>query len=94
MLPTILSVINYKKLNSSAKVLWIKLFIRYEYQPFSGAYEEMSGEVDVKKFTVRAQIAKLKDVNAIDVTAFFEKGAQGQSGNTYRLINPKDWNNA
>jgi len=84
----------YNGLNSSAKLLWIKLYLMYGYDHFSGAYEEMAGEVDVKKFTVRAQIAKLKDVNAIDVTAFFEKGAQGQSGNTYRLIDPKDWNNA
>jgi hypothetical protein len=93
-LPTIMSVVNYKKLNSSAKILWIKLFAQYGYESFSGAYEEMADEVASRRWTVRAQIWKLQDANAIDVTSYYEKGAVGQSGNTYRLINPKDWKNA
>ena len=93
-LPTIMSVVNYKKLNSSTKILWIKLFDLYGYKSFSGAYEEMADEVTSRRWTVRAQIWKLQEVNAIDVTSYYEKGAVGQSGNTYRLINPKDWKNA
>lgn len=94
MLPTIIQVINHKKLNSSAKILWIKLFIKYGYEPFSGAYEEMAEEVSSKRWTVRAQVWKLQDFNAVFVSSYYEKGAVGQVGNTFHLIDPRDWHNA
>lgn len=91
MLPTILKVVNYKKLNSSAKILWIKLFVKYKYEDFSGAYEEMADEVAGKRWTVRAQVWKLQAANAISTTSYYEKGVRGSLGNTYRLVDPKDW---
>lgn len=94
MLPTILKVVNYKKLNSSAKILWIKLFVKYKYEDFSGAYEEMADEVFGKRWAVRAQVWKLQAANAIVAIRYYEKGSKGALGNTYRLIDPKDWINA
>ena len=85
MLPTIIQVINHKKLNSSAKILWIKLFIKYGYEPFSGAYEEMAGEVASKRWTVRAQVWKLQDVNAVFVSSYYEKALLGRLGIHFAL---------
>ena len=91
MLATIITAINHEGLSAPAKILWIKLFYKYGYEEFSGTYEEMAEEVGSLRWTVRDQIWKLQRANAVNVKDYFEKGYVGQMGNTYRFINPKDW---
>ena len=85
----------YGGLNSSNKLLWIKLYLMYGYDYFSGSYEEMAKEVNSKRYTVRAQIWLLKEVGAIETEDYYySDGQRGQAGQTFRLIDPKGWKNA
>ena len=87
-LHTILTVVHDMGLGSSAKILWIKLFDKYGYKPFSGTYEEMAEEVFSKRYTVRAQVAALREIGAIDVKQYYE---QANAGCTFTLIDPYEW---
>lgn len=88
---TMMKVVHHEDLGSSAKILWLKLFERYGYESFSGHYEEMAEEVGSKRYTVRAQIWQLKDAGAIDVEPYYEGEKKGNSGQTFKLINPNKW---
>jgi len=90
MLETILSVVYNSGLGSSAKLLWIMLYDRYKYTPFSGTYEEMADEVHSNRYTVRAQIAQLREIGAVETSNHYETG---NAGNEFRLIPPEKWNN-
>jgi len=86
-------VIFYNGLNSSTKLLWIKLYLMYGYDHFSGSYEEMAEEVHSKRYTVRAQTWILKEAGAIETEDYYHSdGQNGQAGQTFRLIDPKKWN--
>jgi len=88
MIDTILKVVHNTGLGSSAKILWIKLFERYKYETFYGTYEEMSDEVQSKRYTVRAQVSALRDVGAIETGNHYETG---NAGNTFKLVEPNRW---
>ena len=90
MLNTILLVVYHLGLGSSAKLLWIMLYDKYQYETFSGTYEEMADEVYSKRYTVRAQIAALREIGAIETSNHYETG---NAGNEFRLIPPEKWKN-
>jgi len=88
MLSTILEVVYHWGLGSSAKILWIRLYDAYQYEQFAGTYEEMADEMHSKRYTVRAQIAALREIGAIETGNYYENA---NAGNTFRLIDPKKW---
>ena len=90
MTETILKVVYHLGLGSSAKRLWIMLYDKYNYDTFSGTYEEMAEEVHSKRYTVRAQIAALREIGAIETSNHYETG---NTGNEFRLISPEKWKN-
>ena len=90
MLETILRVVYHLGLGSSAKLLWIMLYDKYGYYAFAGTYEEMAEEVNSKRYTVRAQIAVLREIGAITTSNHYETG---NAGNEFRLLPPKEWKN-
>ena len=87
MLNTILDVVYHLGLGSSAKLLWIRLYDQYKYDTFFGTYEEMADEVHSKRYTVRAQIAQLREIGAIKTD-----NPHG-TGNQYCLLPPEKWKN-
>jgi len=88
MIETILKVVYHWGLGSSAKILWIRLYDRYRYDRFAGTYEEMADEVHSKRYTVRAQIAQLRQIGAIETSNYYETG---NAGNEFCLIPPEKW---
>jgi len=90
MLKIILDVVYHLGLGSSAKLLWIKLYDAYQYNAFAGTYEEMADEMHSKRYTVRAQIAALREIGAIETNNHYETG---NAGNEFRLIPPEKWKN-
>jgi hypothetical protein len=90
MIKTILDVVYHGGLGSSAKLLWIMLFDKYQYDTFAGTYEEMADEVHSKRYTVRAQIAALREIGAIKTNNHYETG---NAGNEFCLIPPEKWKN-
>lgn len=88
MIETILDVVYHEGLGSSAKILWIRLYDRYKYESFFGTYEEMADEMNSKRYTVRAQIASLRDIGAISTGNFYENS---NLGNTFCLKPPNKW---
>jgi response regulator of citrate/malate metabolism len=90
MYKTVLDVVYHLGLGSSAKLLWIMLYDKYKYAAFAGTYEEMAEEVHSKRYTVRAQIAALREIGAIETSNHYETG---NAGNEFRLIPPEKWKN-
>ena len=66
------------------------MFDRYGYETFAGTYEEMADEVHSKRYTVRAQIAALREVGAIETSNHYETS---NAGNEFRLRPPNEWKN-
>lgn len=95
MLPTIIEAIDHQNLKAPEKILWLRLFIKYGYEPFSGSYEEMAEEVNSNRWTVRAQMWNLKKANAVKVNSYYyTENKTGQAGQTFYLQKPKVWKNA
>jgi len=90
MLKTVMDVVYHLGLGSSAKLLWIQLFDRYGYETFAGTYEEMADEVHSKRYTVRAQIAALREIGAVISSNHY---ITGNAGNEFRLRPPNEWKN-
>jgi hypothetical protein len=88
MLKTVLDVVYYWGLGSSAKILWIRLYDKYKYEAFVGTYEEMADEVHSKRYTVRAQVAALREIGAIETGDHY---VTKNTGNVFRLIPPEKW---
>lgn len=55
-----LAILEQKNLNSSEKVLWLRLYTLHKKQKFQGTYETIAKELEMNKETVKLNMSKLK----------------------------------
>lgn len=89
MINLIMKMLNHKTASASAKILWIRIYAVYGYTSFSKTYEELAEEFDSNRYTVRAQMKILSDINAVQI----EAKTDIHGGNTFKLLQPSKWEN-
>ena len=86
------SLIERDSINAPQKILWLRLYNKYGLAEFFGTYDEMAKEMRMNPFTVRDQISKLAQQNAVYMTPFYgDEGRPGLSGLMFQLIEPAKW---
>ena len=87
-----IEIIENDIINASAKILWLRIFNQYSYQPFYGTYSELARELKLNVYSLRKQIYDLKNANAIIIKKFYgDDKKNGNSGLAFQLNDPKDW---
>jgi hypothetical protein len=76
-------------LPSSAIILWIRLYLEQEYQPFSHLYEELSEKLELNSNTTKHTFRLLFRRGAIGISPQYNQ--KGRIGSQFCLINPAKW---
>ena len=75
--------------SSPQKVLWIRLFKDFEYDRFQASYDAIAEAIGSNKYTVRAQIKALENINAMIVKR--DGSRPGTSLLEISLVRPSKW---
>lgn len=78
--------------SSPQKVLWIRLFRDFQYDRFQASYDAIADAIGSNKYTVRAQIKALENINAMKVHRDSIDGKRpGTSLLEVTLVRPTKW---
>jgi predicted ArsR family transcriptional regulator len=80
------NILNHKSLNSSEKVLFLRLFLIYGDQPFFGTFEKIAETLKMNQMTVKLNMTKLKKKGFIIYGKVYSEG-RGLCGVNYQLVN-------
>ena len=86
----LLLVLVDEKISSSAKVLWIRLFLKYGIHiNFSTLYVTLAKELDINSWTVSSNMRMLIKRGAVKVDRNYDEN--GRTASTFTLVEPTKW---
>ena len=87
---TLFFVIDDEHISSSAKILWIRLFLKYGiHLSFSTLYVNLAKEIKINSWTVSSNMRMLIKRGAVKVDRNYDEN--GRTASTFTLVDPLKW---
>lgn len=86
-------VLEEKLVSSSAKILWLRLYLIYGIgKPFTTLYETLGEKLGINTWTVSGNMRMLMKRNAVKINRNYDEN--GRTASTFELVEPSKWKKA